>query len=416
MPPHPRLSSVLLIVIGLGLSAATAHAAPLTYSANQAVSLTSPSVTLTIASGSVADSVTVNSGTLVVAMSSSTGGTFTITAPQAITTSSVGTLGTVTVTCASSIQTVAITQSTATGTYTLTPTGSACTTSSGGGGGGGGGSVPTAQLTTSESVDKANPSVGGTVNFTVTVTDAGPSLALGVVASDTLPSGLTFVSATSSEGTYANGTWTIGNLNANQQATLTLTATVNSGTAGNTISNPVTVSESNSVNNPLTGNGYTSATASISVVGGGATGSTGGSSGGGGGGGGGYSAPILAPSATTTSGTAATGTPSSFAATITALQAQLQALLAQAAASPAPYSFTHDLELWDVGPAVKALEQFLVGSGTGPAAAKLAVHGASRIFGFLTYNALREFQTAHHIRATGYFGPKTRAYVNAAEK
>jgi uncharacterized repeat protein (TIGR01451 family) len=406
------MKRVLFAALAFAVVALTSRAiaAPLTYSANQAISLTSPAITLTIASGSVADSVVVNATSVAVTMSASTGGTFVVSSPQTLTVTTSGTGGTASVSCSGGgggTQTATITQSSGSETYTLTPSGNACFAS--------GGSVPTAQLNIAESVDNASPSVGGTVNFKMTVTDAGPSLAQIVVASDTLTSGVTFVSATSSQGTYANGIWTIGNLNANQQATLTLTATVNSGTAGNTISNPVTVSESSNVNNPLTGNGYTSVTASISVVEGGTTGSTGGSSGGGGG----YTAPILVPSATTTTGTTATGTPSSFAATITALQAQLQALLAQAAAlapAPASYTFIHDLELWDSGPPVKALEQFLIARGTGPAATRLTVHGASRIFGFLTYNALREFQIANHIRATGYFGSKTRAYVNAAEK
>jgi peptidoglycan hydrolase-like protein with peptidoglycan-binding domain len=45
------------------------------------------------------------------------------------------------------------------------------------------------------------------------------------------------------------------------------------------------------------------------------------------------------------------------------------------------------------------------------------MHGTTKTFGILTYNALREFQKkAGIVPASGYFGPKTRAYVNAAEK
>jgi peptidoglycan hydrolase-like protein with peptidoglycan-binding domain len=47
---------------------------------------------------------------------------------------------------------------------------------------------------------------------------------------------------------------------------------------------------------------------------------------------------------------------------------------------------------------------------SGPAAAALARHGATRVFGMLTYRALVEFQETHGITpAKGYFGPKTRA-------
>ena len=44
-----------------------------------------------------------------------------------------------------------------------------------------------------------------------------------------LPTGLTFVSAVSSQGTYAGNTWTIGDLNAGGTVTLTITATVATG-------------------------------------------------------------------------------------------------------------------------------------------------------------------------------------------
>ena len=53
----------------------------------------------------------------------------------------------------------------------------------------------------------------------------------------------------------------------------------------------------------------------------------------------------------------------------------------------------------------------------GPAAQKLKAHGATTTFGILTYHALVEFQRkAGIVPASGYFGPKTNAYVNAAAK
>ena len=53
-----------------------------------------------------------------------------------------------------------------------------------------------------KTVDRPAPLVGETVTFTVTVTNSGPSPATGVVVTDALPAGLTFVSATPSQGTY----------------------------------------------------------------------------------------------------------------------------------------------------------------------------------------------------------------------
>jgi hypothetical protein len=108
----------------------------------------------------------------------------------------------------------------------------------------------------------------------------------------------------------------------------------------------------------------------------------------------------------------------SLAAQIEALQHQLAALLAEANASapstPAASSiFSRNLSLWMIGNDVQALQQFLISQASGPAAARLAQHGPTTMFGSLTYRALVEFQEKVGIKpASGYFGPKTRAYVN----
>ncbi len=62
-----------------------ASAAPITYSSNTTISLTSPAISLTVNSGSVADLVVINTGNIIVNMSFSTGGSFVFTSPQAIT-------------------------------------------------------------------------------------------------------------------------------------------------------------------------------------------------------------------------------------------------------------------------------------------------------------------------------------------
>ena len=46
------------------------------------------------------------------------------------------------------------------------------------------------------------PNVGDTITFTVTLTNNGPNAATSVQVTDLLPAGLTFVSATPSQGTY----------------------------------------------------------------------------------------------------------------------------------------------------------------------------------------------------------------------
>ncbi len=100
-----------------------------------------------------------------------------------------------------------------------------------------------ADLAVGKSVDDAAPSEGGIVNFTVTVSNAGPGPATVVQISDLLPAGLTFVSAMPGQGTYdpVTGTWFVGNLLAGGSASLTLVAGVDAGTGGSTITNTATV-------------------------------------------------------------------------------------------------------------------------------------------------------------------------------
>jgi len=70
--------------------------------------------------------------------------------------------------------------------------------------------------------------VGSNVTFTLTVTNDGPSAATGVVVTDTLPAGLTYVSNTCG-ATFASPTltWNVGALAVAASATCNLTATVN---------------------------------------------------------------------------------------------------------------------------------------------------------------------------------------------
>jgi uncharacterized repeat protein (TIGR01451 family) len=101
--------------------------------------------------------------------------------------------------------------------------------------------VPVVDLEVGKSVDNATSNVGDTVVFTVTVTNNGPDVANGASLDDVLPSGVTYVSDSTSQGAYASGVWTVGTLNAAATATLTLTATVDAGTFGTTITNLASV-------------------------------------------------------------------------------------------------------------------------------------------------------------------------------
>ena len=79
--------------------------------------------------------------------------------------------------------------------------------------------------------------VGQPVTFTLTLNNDGPNDATGVTVSDQLPTGLTFVSATASAGTYNDqtGVWTVGTVTNGGFATLTIVATLaTAGTKTNT--------------------------------------------------------------------------------------------------------------------------------------------------------------------------------------
>lgn len=104
------------------------------------------------------------------------------------------------------------------------------------------------------------------------------------------------------------------------------------------------------------------------------------------------------------------------AATTAEMNAQLQALLAQVASlqaqlgtsQSASVTFTRDLTIGSTGADVTALQNWLIGKGFGIAA------GATGYFGSQTQAALAAWQAANGVTpAAGYFGPITRAKVNA---
>jgi large repetitive protein len=88
--------------------------------------------------------------------------------------------------------------------------------------------TPNADLELTMTADKTTVSNASTLAYTLTLTNKGNSATTGVTVKDVLPTGLTFVSATTAAGTFANatGTWTVGNLAVNQTVTLTINVTV----------------------------------------------------------------------------------------------------------------------------------------------------------------------------------------------
>ena len=96
-------------------------------------------------------------------------------------------------------------------------------------------------------------------------------------------------------------------------------------------------------------------------------------------------------------------------ALIASLQAQLAALSGGSSSSSGSMTFTMDLTLGSSGSEVTALQNWLIGKGYSIPA------GATGYFGAQTQAALAAYQAANGISpAAGYFGPITRAKVNAA--
>jgi large repetitive protein len=118
--------------------------------------------------------------------------------------------------------------------------------------------TPQADLALAKVVDNATPNVGDNVHFTITLTDLGPDTATNVTVHDQLPAGLTFVSATPSEGTYdsTTGLWTVGTVNTTTAQTLDVIAKVVNPSAQ---TNTVTITHSDQVD-PNPDNNTASAT------------------------------------------------------------------------------------------------------------------------------------------------------------
>lgn len=112
-----------------------------------------------------------------------------------------------------------------------------------------------ADLSVVKTVNELHPFVGHTVVFTIVATNNGNLNASGVTTTDILQSGYTYVSSTTTAGTYnaSTGLWTIGTLNNGASETLTITATVNSnGSYANTASITGNEIDTNLVNNTST--------------------------------------------------------------------------------------------------------------------------------------------------------------------
>lgn len=123
---------------------------------------------------------------------------------------------------------------------------------------------PMTDISVRKTVDNADPIEGATITYTVSCWNNGPSDSTGIQVTDSLPSGVTYVSHTASGSTYdpVSGVWDLGPVTASGWLRLYITATVDSGTTGQTIVNTATVTASD-ITDPDPGNDTDSASITV---------------------------------------------------------------------------------------------------------------------------------------------------------
>lgn len=125
------------------------------------------------------------------------------------------------------------------------------------------GEIENVDLELSNTVSNPSPNVGEQITFRIALTNKGPGIASGIKVADILPSGLSFISANSIQGTYDSNTgiWDVGNMRDNLTRTLNISAQVN--TPGSIITNATLLSLGETDLNP----GNNQASLTINTIG-----------------------------------------------------------------------------------------------------------------------------------------------------
>jgi len=101
---------------------------------------------------------------------------------------------------------------------------------------------PAADLSISKTVSDATPKNGEEIGYTIVITNAGPDDAPDVTVADVMPSNLTSVHYTATQGTYSGGVWSLGyDMLPGDSETIVISGTVHSDSPS-TFSNTATVS------------------------------------------------------------------------------------------------------------------------------------------------------------------------------
>ncbi|WP_123803503.1 PA14 domain-containing protein [Maribacter sp. 4G9] len=114
-----------------------------------------------------------------------------------------------------------------------------------------------------KTADVTTISEGNNVTFTITVENLGIDPATNLVVSDPIPSGLSILSTTASQGSWTAPNWNVGTLNSGQLETMTITVVAH---ANNSIVPAVSVTNSVTNSQDQTDNNITSDNPNVSVI------------------------------------------------------------------------------------------------------------------------------------------------------
>ena len=98
-------------------------------------------------------------------------------------------------------------------------------------------------LITVKTVNNTSPNIGNTVEYTIVISNNGPSSHTNVVLTDNLPTGVTLSGTpTITQGSFNTSSelWSVGTIASNSNATLKVLAIINADQGGNTITSTIT--------------------------------------------------------------------------------------------------------------------------------------------------------------------------------
>ena len=103
-------------------------------------------------------------------------------------------------------------------------------------------SVESIDLGLTKTVDNASPAILAAINYTITITNNDSTYtATNIAVQDILPAGVTYISGTPSQGSYAASIWSVGSLAPTASATLVIQVGVD-GPNGTTVTNTASIS------------------------------------------------------------------------------------------------------------------------------------------------------------------------------